>query len=423
MTPKPTIESIKCHKVINSRGDWTIEAHIQLTDGSIGIQPVPDGASKGENEAVYIPVEKAVDVVAGPINDALIGHDPFDQAKIDKTLIDMDGSPNKHNLGGNSILAISLGAAKACAVSKKVELYKHLKDIFGNDDPNVVFPTPVFNILNGGKHAHNGLSFQEFMVIPSPKFSIERSLEMGVEIYQILKEKLESDGFSTGVGDEGGFAPGGFTVDKALTYIRDAASTKFTPGSDIFFGMDVAAESFYDHQSYNISEENLALNIEGFKNYYTSLLSKYELIYIEDPYYEGDHEGWELFNKTFGSKLMVVADDLVVTNPKFLKDAIKKNLANAVIVKPNQVGSLTETFEFINLARDNNMNIIISHRSGETGEDTFISDLAVAVKAEFMKSGAPARGERVVKYNRLLEIYSLMSLVSTSDDLESSKIS
>ncbi len=401
----PKIDFIKCHKVLNSRSDWTIETHVHLTDGSIGVQTVPDGASKGENEAVYIDVNQAVDIVEHPINDLLAGHDPCDQKTIDGLLIDMDNTPNKSHLGGNSILSVSLAVAKACAESRKIELYEYLSELYSPKDWVLKFPTPVFNVINGGKHAQNNLSFQEFMVIPSPELNIVNAIELGVLIYDTLRENLERDGYETGVGDEGGFAPEKFTVDKALQYIRAAASVHAVPGQNVFFGMDVAAESFYNHMGYAIKEENLDLSSDKLSDYYAKLLKNYELIYLEDPFYEKDHEAWKKFEAKYSKKLMIVADDLVVTNPKFLNIAIEHDMANAVIVKPNQVGTLSETFDFIRMARGAGMQIIISHRSGDTAEDTFIADLAVAVNAEFMKSGAPARGERVAKYNRLLEIF------------------
>jgi enolase len=397
------IASIECYRVINSRAGWTIRTKVTLSDGSVGIQTVPEGASKGENEALYVSPHRAVETVEQEIFPAIKQINPYHQHKIDKAMIEMDNSPNKRILGGNSILSISLAVAKACANSRGIPLYKYLAHLYGNN--KLSFPTPIFNVLNGGKHATNALSFQEFMVIPAMRVRYDKALEMGVSVYQELKKMLIAGGFSTDVGDEGGFAPQGFTVDKALHFVREAANTLYKTGEDIFLGMDVAAESFYEKSIYNIQEETKAMEREEFLNYYSGLITKYELIYIEDPFYENDHEGWEAFYSRFKDRVMVVADDLVVTNPKFLRNAIENKLANAVIVKPNQVGTLTETFEFIRMARKAGMSIIVSHRSGETGEDTFISDLALAVGAEFIKSGAPARGERVVKYNRLLEVF------------------
>lgn len=404
----PSIKSIECHKIVNSRGDWTIETHVELSDGAIGIQAIPDGASKGQNEAVNIDPSRAVEVVSTVINDALKGEDPFQQEALDNVLTSMDGTPTKRHLGANSILSVSLAVAQAAAISKGLELYQYLFELYHKDkfDPKKIkFPTPVFNILNGGKHAHNNLSFQEFMIIPSPKKNFVEAMELGVDVYHLLKNKLNEDKFDTDVGDEGGFAPNGFTVPKAMEYINKAASEKFVPGADLFFGFDVAAESFYIHDKYVIKEEKLELDIEGFVNYYAKLLKKYPFIFVEDPFFEKDYEGWSTFFNKYGDKLMVVGDDLVVTNSRFLSSAIEKSLLNAVIVKPNQVGTLTETFKFIEMAKHNNLATIVSHRSGDTAEDTFIADLALAIQADFIKSGAPVRGERVAKYNRLLEVY------------------
>jgi len=401
------ITSITCHNFINSRGDWTIKTKVKLDDGATGMQMVPEGASKGEKEAVSaFSVDDAVQVVSGIIQDALVGKDPFDQKNIDQTMLDLDDTHNKSNLGGNSILSVSLAVAQAAAKSEHLELYSYLKNLFGNAS-SLKFPTPVFNILNGGKHAGNGLSFQEFMVIPAQDKPFDLAMDMGVTIYHKLKDNLLDQDLDTDVGDEGGFAPSHFTVPRALSFIRDAASQRYVPGKDVFFGMDVAAESFYNKETskYVISEESLDMSSDALRTYYSKLLDNFEIIYLEDPFYEEDMPAWEKFNAAFSKRLMVVADDLVVTNPLLLEDSIKNSRANAVIVKPNQVGTLTETFDFVKKAQDNNMAIVVSHRSGDTAEDTFIADLALAVGADFIKSGAPARGERVAKYNRLLEVF------------------
>jgi enolase len=405
----PKIKEIKAHKIVNSRGDWTVDTRITLDNGQFVEQPVPGGASRGENEAIYLPVEKSVQIISSVISDALEGMDPTDQKTIDNTLIEMDGTKNKGNLGGNTILSISLGAARLGAEIKEIELFEHVSELYGKrieKNPNLRFPTPIFNILNGGKHAHNNLSFQEFMAIPAQNKTFLQQMEMGVNIYIKLKDELLRGNFSTGVGDEGGFAPEGFTTKKALNFISKAAGNMYKMGEEVFLGMDVAAESFIDHKKYKISEEDLEMDVSQFTGYYDSIISEFPLIYIEDPFYEKDYEGWDMFFKKFSKRLMVVADDLVVTNPFYLQKAIDKNLTNAVIVKPNQVGTLSETLDFIRMAKGSNMQIIVSHRSGDTAEDSFIADLALGVEAQFLKSGAPVRGERVVKYNRLLDIYS-----------------
>ena len=402
------LESVKSYKIINSRGDWTIRTEIQLKDGSVGVSTIPEGASKGEREAIELPAEKAAYNVQNKIFPVIKDFDPYDQCKIDNVMIGLDGTELKSNLGGNSILSVSLAVARACANSRKLPLYKYVAEHYGTTkavSDGIKFPTPLFNVINGGKHAQNNLSFQEFMVIPSRNMNIEKALELGVNVYDSLKDLLHKDNYSTGVGDEGGFAPSDFTVHKALDYIKKAIGTSYKIGTEVFFGTDVAAESFYNKGNYEIKEEDKKLSREQLLDYYKELVSEYPFILVEDPYYEKDIPGWMEFTKEFEGKLIVVADDLVVTNPKILTEVIEKKLATGVIVKPNQVGTLSETLDFIKKAKSNGMAVIVSHRSGDTGEDTFISDLGVAVGADFIKAGAPDRGERVVKYNRLLEIY------------------
>lgn len=408
----PTIKEITCHKVIDSRGEWTLDTKVTLDNGIEASQTIPKGASTGENESYYLPVDKSIQIVSTVINKALKGINVYNQEYIDKLLIDLDGTPNKRHLGGNSVISVSLAVAQAAAKARKVPLYVYLADLYGKpidlkvkSEKKLHFPTPVFNILNGGKHAGNDLSFQEFMVIPSPDIAFDKQAEIGMNVYSTLEKLLDKDGFSTGVGDEGGFAPEKFTVEKAFKYISKAVSNHYTLGKDVFLGTDVAAGSFFDGEDYDIKEQDIILNKKELLAFYKNLVKKYPIIYIEDPYYENDVEGWKLFHEEFKDKLMVVGDDLVVTNPIFLKKAIDNNLANAVIVKPNQVGTLTETLEFIKMAKKHKMSVCISHRSGDTPEDTFIADLAIATRAEFIKSGAPVRGERVAKYNRLLDIF------------------
>jgi len=401
------IENIRSQKILDSRGNWTLETKVTLDDGSVGVQPVPSGASVGENEAVYIDVEKAADFVSTTINDVLVGKDPSDQKGIDESLIKMDGTSNKSRLGANSILSVSLACAKSAAESAGLELYQYLSLIYSGKQKlngDLKFPTPVFNIINGGEHAKNKLSFQEFMVIPALNTPYNKALQMGANIYKDLKKILLKDDFETGVGDEGGFEPQGLSARTALDFLEQAASVQYEPGNDVFFGLDIAAGSFYENGKYCIDEENLELSSDEVIKYYQDIFMHYKIIYLEDPMFERDEFGWTKFYKQNAGKYMVVADDLVVTNPKILERVAKEKMANAVIVKPNQIGTLTETLDFIRLARKSKMDIVISHRSGDN-TDSFISDLAVAVDADFLKSGAPARGERVAKYNRLLEIF------------------
>lgn len=398
------ITSIVSNKFLNSRGDWTIHTTVTLDDGSVGTQAVPEGASKGLKEAVCLPPEKAAQLVSGPINLSLVGKNANNQSEIDAFLLQLDGTPNKKKFGANSILSVSLAVAQAAAKSRKMDLYEYLKEIYGNTNP-VKFPTPVFNVINGGKHTSNKLSLQEFMVIPAQYTPFDKAVEMGKKIYRKLEEDLEKNGIYAGVGDEGGFAPNGFITSKALFFIRNALSKEFKSGYDVFLGIDAAAGSFYNKGNYVIPEENLTFDGMGLSEYYATLLRDFEIIYLEDPFYEEDYKSWEMFFASFSNRAMIVADDLVVTNPQLLKETIEHKRANAVIVKPNQIGTLTETLEFVRAAQNAGMAIVVSHRSGDTPEDTFISDLALAVGANFIKSGAPARGERVAKYNRLLEIF------------------
>lgn len=401
------IKSIDAFKVLNSRGDWTVNAIVTLEDGTEASQTIPEGASKGENEAISLPVEDAIRNIKIDIAPALMGKSVLDQKQIDDELLHLDGTPNKSNLGGNAILSVSLAVAKAAAKSKDQELYVYLKELYGNSN-ELKFPTPVFNILNGGKHAQNELSFQEFMVIPAMSFSYERKLEVGRDCYKKLAEILHSQDYSTGVGDEGGFAPKGLSVTGALAKLTEAVeSAGYTLGEEVFLGSDVAAGSFYDEESgiYDLTDEKKQFSTEDFFSFYSDLLSKYPLIYLEDPLFESDFDSWNKFFSEFSKRTMVVGDDLVVTNPGILTKALEKKTINAVIVKPNQVGTLSETFEFVRKAQENGLVTIVSHRSGDTAEDTFVSDLALAVGADMVKFGAPARGERVVKYNRILRVF------------------
>lgn len=406
----PGISQITSHKIVNSRGDWTIKTQVELDDGTVAEQAVPEGASKGKREAVSLPVDEAIEVVSGVINEALKGKDPMDQREIDQILLDLDGTDNKEKLGGNGILSVSLSVCKVAAKSMKSPLYAYISQLYGGSVALNSFPVPVFNILNGGKHAHNDLSFQEFMIIPAANVPYSKGLEMGVEIYHTLGKKLQKDGFDIDVGDEGGFAPNGFTNKQAFEYIKNASKKKYKVGEEIFFGADVAADSFRSMGKYRIEEESLKLNSKELIEYHRNLLDEFEIVYYEDPFYEEDEEGWAKFCSEFSDRLLVLGDDLTVTNPKVLKNVINKELCNGVIVKPNQVGTLSETLEFIKLAKGYGMKINVSHRSGDTAESTFIADLAVGVGADFIKAGAPARGERVVKYNRLLEIFEELKL-------------
>ncbi|HOM77738.1 MAG TPA: phosphopyruvate hydratase [bacterium] len=401
------ISSVTAFKYLNSRARWTVCARVQLDDGVEVIQTVPDGASKGAKEAIALPVEEAIQNINIVIAPALIGLSPLDQKNIDDLLIKMAITENKSGIGANATLAVSLAVARAASRAEHKSLYLYIRDLFNKSGP-LVMPTPVFNILNGGLHAQNGLSFQEFMLIPGMNFSYEHKVEIGVDVYNKLRTKLQEKGYGVGLGDEGGFAPEGFTTRKALEFlISSIEAAGYVPGKDAFLGMDVAAGSFYDKKSlkYEIKEESLSLSALEMSSYYSSLLKDFPIIYLEDPLYEDALDDWYGLYKALSKRTMIVGDDLVVTNSSILKKALDPKCLNAVIVKPNQIGTLSETLEFMRLAQNNDLVTIVSHRSGDTAEDTFVSDLALGTGAEFVKFGAPARGERVVKYNRLLDLY------------------
>ncbi|MBU1970340.1 phosphopyruvate hydratase [Patescibacteria group bacterium] len=388
----PAIIKLNSIKVLNSRGDWTIKTYLELADGRQGWAIVPEGASKGEHEAVCLEADKSTQIIHDVLVPKLTNRDFDNQKEFDEFLINLDGTKNKSRLGGNTVISLSIAFARAA-------------NFFGPSSANALSRsiTPLFNILNGGKHARNNLAFQEFMVIPAKKYQLYDCLEIGRTVYQSLKKRLEQDGFATGVGDEGGFAPEHFTVKKALHYIKECAAEHYRVGEEVFFGLDVAAGSFYKNGKYVISEEQLELTANGLRDYYLDLLKSYELIYLEDPFIEEDLASWADLTAKLGAKIMLSADDLVVTNSTLLTQAVAQKLANTVIVKPNQVGTLTETLQFVSTARRAGWAVVVSHRSGDT-EDPFVADLAHFVQADFVKFGAIDRGERTAKFNRLLEL-------------------
>lgn len=391
----PKIIDVRSICVLNSRGDLTIKTYLELEDGRKGSFIVPEGASKGLKEAISIDAKKACEIINSKIA-PLIKQKVFkDQKEFDDFLKTLDSTPNKEVLGGNALLSLSVCFCKA--TNFLLSLY------FLNNKPSFGI-TPLFNILNGGKHAKNGLSFQEFMIIPSKKYSFDRALEIGAKVYKNLKDMLQKDDFSTGVGDEGGFAPYNFTARKALSYIRDSINKDYRVGEDVFLGLDVAAGSFYSNGNYVISEENLVLSPQDYIYYLYELVREYEIIYLEDPFFEEDEDSWFKFRRDLKNDILVCGDDLVVTNLALLNKVLEKNLANCFIVKPNQVGTISETLDFVNKVKSANLDFVVSHRSGDT-EDTFIADFSFAVGAPFVKFGSLARGERTCKYNRLLEIF------------------
>ncbi|GAA4043447.1 phosphopyruvate hydratase [Arthrobacter methylotrophus] len=402
------IDAIHAREILDSRGNPTVEVEVLLSDGQIGRAAVPSGASTGEHEAVELRdgdkgrylgkgVQKAVDAVIDEIAPALIGFDATDQRSIDQAMIDLDGTPNKAKLGANAILGVSLAVANAAAASADLPLYKYL------GGPNAhVLPVPLMNILNGGSHADSDVDIQEFMIVPIGAETFSEGLRWGVEVYHNLKSVLQAKGLSTGLGDEGGFAPNLPSNRAALDLIQEAIKNAgYTPGKDIALALDVASSEFYKDGAYQF--EGKALSATEMSAYYAELVADYPLVSIEDPLDENDWEGWKTLTDSIGDKVQLVGDDLFVTNPIRLQQGIDSATANSLLVKVNQIGSLTETLDAVSLAQRSGYTTITSHRSGET-EDTTIADIAVATNAGQIKTGAPARSERVAKYNQLLRI-------------------
>jgi enolase len=402
------IDAIHAREILDSRGNPTVEVEVLLSDGSMGRAAVPSGASTGAFEAAerrdgeknrYLGkgVSQAVNAVLDTIQPALVGRDATDQRLIDQTMIDLDGTSNKSNLGANAILGVSLAVANAAAESANLPLYKYL------GGPNAhVLPVPLMNILNGGSHADSDVDIQEFMVVPLGAATFSEGLRWGVEVYHSLKTVLKDKGLSTGLGDEGGFAPNLPSNRAALDLITEAINKAgYTPGKEIALALDVASSEFYSDGAYQF--EGKSLTATEMSEYYKQLVADYPLVSIEDPLDEDDWEGWATLTAEIGDKVQLVGDDLFVTNPERLQQGIDANTANSLLVKVNQIGSLTETLEAVSLAQRNGYTTITSHRSGET-EDTSIADISVATNAGQIKTGAPARSERVAKYNQLLRI-------------------
>ncbi|WP_040833650.1 phosphopyruvate hydratase [Nocardia brevicatena] len=402
------IEQVGAREILDSRGNPTVEVEVALDDGTLTRAAVPSGASTGEHEAVELRdggdrylgkgVQKAVEGVLDEIAPAVIGLDAVEQRTVDQALLDLDGTPDKSRLGANALLGVSLAVARAAAESSGLELFRYL------GGPNAhVLPVPMMNILNGGAHADTGVDVQEFMVAPIGAPTFKESLRWGAEVYHALKAVLKSKGLSTGLGDEGGFAPDVAGTREALDLIGNAIEkTGLKPGRDVALALDVAATEFYTAES-GYKFEGAVRTAAEMTQFYTELLAAYPLVSIEDPLSEDDWDGWVALTDQIGEKIQLVGDDLFVTNPERLEDGIAKGAANALLVKVNQIGTLTETLDAVELAHRNGYKTMMSHRSGET-EDTTIADLAVAVGSGQIKTGAPARSERVAKYNQLLRI-------------------
>ena len=418
MLPNLKIEDISAFEVLDSRGNPTISVELQLSDGSSSLAIVPSGASTGSHEALELRdqdssrfhgkgVLKAINFVKNEIKESIIGLDPLDQKSLDIELCKIDGTKDKSFLGANSILAVSLANLKASAISSNKPLYKYVFDlnldsIFKNESP--ILPVPMLNILNGGAHADNNIDVQEFMIQPLGFSTLKSAMRSGVEIFHELKQILKDLNLSVSVGDEGGFAPQLSSAEEALDLILKAIKKAgYEAGKDVFLCLDVASSEFFQDNKYFLKGVNKELNKDEMIHFLKTLCSKYPINSIEDGLDEDDWEGWKSLTKILGEEIQIVGDDLFATNPERIKKGIKENVANSVLIKMNQIGTISETIEAVNLAQKNGYKAIISHRSGET-EDTSISDLATGLCAGQIKSGAPSRTERVAKYNRLLII-------------------
>ena len=404
------INQIKAREILDSRGNPTLEVDVTLENGSVGRAAVPSGASTGAHEAVELRdndkarfkgkgVSKAVENVNKGLATALIGLNAKDQKSIDNKMIDLDGTENKSRLGANAILGISLAIAKAAATCSNQSLFKYI----GGERARVL-PVPMMNIINGGEHADNPIDIQEFMIMPIGAKNIKEAIRMGSEVFHTLKAELSSSGLSTSVGDEGGFAPNISSTRDALDFIlKSIENAGYKAGEDIYLALDCASTEYFCEGKYHLSGENKVLGSKDNAAYLADLVAEYPIISIEDGMAEDDWEGWEILTNELGDKIQLVGDDLFVTNPKRLKKGIKKSCANSMLVKVNQIGTLTETLEAVDLAHRANYTNVMSHRSGET-EDTTIADLAVATNCGQIKTGSLARSDRLAKYNQLIRI-------------------
>lgn len=413
------IYSATAREILDSRGNPTVEVQVILNSGYRGTAAVPSGASVGTYEAVELRdrdtkrydgkgVLKAVANVNTVINPKLKGMDAMGQGAIDKMMVDLDGTPNKATLGANSILGVSLAVAVAAAAHNRMPLYIYLNILANNGTPSPLtrIPTPTFNVINGGKHGGGNLDFQEYHIVPASNKSFSDALRMGTELYHAVKQQLIKRGAIHSTGDEGGYAPNLSTNKDPLEILTETIrSTSYRFGVDVFFGLDIAASSFSSERGYLIKDRSIPYRTQDFIKYIAELHKQYRLLTIEDPLGEDDWDGWVELNKEFGGELLLIGDDLLTTNPDRLKKAIERKACSAILLKPNQIGSLSEFLAVVDIAKKSDIKTIVSHRSGETN-DTFISDLAVGVQSDYVKFGAPARGERVGKYNRLLQIES-----------------
>lgn len=408
------IVKIIAREIMDSRGNPTVEADVYLASGAMGRGCAPSGASTGSREALELRdgdkarylgkgVTKAVANIDGPIQAALVGKNAYLQAEIDQTMIDLDGTDSKSNLGANAILAVSLAVARAAAADKKIPLYQHIADLNGTSGVYSM-PVPMMNIINGGEHADNNVDIQEFMVQPVGAKTFAEALRMGAEIFHSLKKELQKRGLNTAVGDEGGFAPDLKSNEEALSVIVEAVKAAgYEMDKDVTLALDCAASEFYKDGKYVLSGENKSFDSYGFNDYLAGLTQRYPIVSIEDGLDESDWDGWKDLTNKIGNKVQLVGDDLFVTNTKILTRGIEQGIGNSILIKFNQIGSLTETLAAIKMAKDAGFTAVISHRSGET-EDAFIADLAVGTAAGQIKTGSLCRSDRVAKYNQLLRI-------------------
>ncbi|GGO79372.1 enolase [Marinobacterium nitratireducens] len=408
------IQDIRAREVLDSRGNPTVEADVILASGVVGSACAPSGASTGSREALELRdgdksrylgkgVLKAVAAVNGPIRDALVGMDAADQRALDNRMLELDGTENKSSFGANAILAVSLAAAKAAATEKGIPLYAHIAELNGTPGAYSM-PVPMMNILNGGEHADNNVDIQEFMVQPVGSPSFKEALRCGAQVFHALKAVLQAKGLNTAVGDEGGFAPNLGSNEEALVVIREAVEKAgYALGKDVTLALDCAASEFYKDGKYILSGEGKVFDAEGFSDFLAHLTETYPIVSIEDGLDESDWAGWAYLTGKIGNRVQLVGDDLFVTNTRILSEGIEKGIGNSILIKFNQIGSLSETLDAIKMAKDAGYTAVISHRSGET-EDTTIADLAVGTAAGQIKTGSLCRSDRVAKYNRLLRI-------------------
>lgn len=415
---KPIIQKIKAREIIDSRGNPTVEVDVILTDGTLGRAQVPSGASTGENEALELRdgdknrylgkgVLKAVNNVNNIIAKKLKNMDASEQQSIDEMMIKLDGTDTKSNLGANAILGVSMAVCCAAANFYKMPIYKYIRKVYGIKEKDYILPVPMMNVLNGGKHADNNVDLQEFMIVPAGAKSFSESLRYGVEVFHSLKAVLKSKGYVTAVGDEGGFAPNLSSNSEALDLLIEAINKAgYKPAKDVFIALDPAASEFYEDENEYVllgEKENKEKTSQQMVEFYEQLVAKYPIVSIEDGLAEDDWEGWKLLTQKLGRKIQLVGDDIFVTNPKIFKKGIEEKIGNAILIKLNQIGTLTETVETVKLAYKNNYKAVISHRSGET-ESTFIADLSVALNTGQIKTGSASRTDRICKYNQLLRI-------------------